>query len=60
MWFDRGARRWAVVLHQYTLGGGTTNVAAGGFAYSTDESLLSAWHFAGANHSVYQPFIANP
>ena len=33
-------------------------LSPGGFAYSAGESLLSSWHFAGANHSVYGETIA--
>ncbi len=33
-------------------------LSPGGFAYSAGESLLSSWHFAGANHSVYGDTIA--
>ena len=33
-------------------------LSPGGFAYSAGESLLSSWHLAGTNHSVYGETIA--
>ena len=49
LWFDQNAERWAIVLHQYELP--NRGMGPGGFAYSTDASLLSPWHLA--NESVY-------
>jgi hypothetical protein len=51
IWFDKAASRWAALLHQYDFR--NKQLSPGGFAYSTNASLLSSWHFAGANHSVY-------
>ena len=53
LWFDGSAKRWAMLVHQYSFGSGTKVVGPGGFAYTEDESLLSPWHFTGPNHSVY-------
>ena len=52
LWFDRSVSRWSLLLHQY-YAGGSGAVDPGGFAYSDGPSLLSEWHFAGVNHSVY-------
>lgn len=49
IWFDRRARRWSIVLHQYELP--NRGMSPGGFAYSADASLLSPWRMA--NRSVY-------
>lgn len=49
IWYDIAAKRWAVLLHQYI----GFELEPGGFAYSAGESLLSGWHFAGSNNSVY-------